>query len=65
VEPDSAPSAILIVQPSRLGDVLLTSTLLDDLRRAFPSARLDFLTRENAAPLLTGHPLIARVLGYT
>lgn len=65
MERDSPPAAVLVVQPSRLGDVLLSTTLLDDLHRAFPDARLDFLTRPNALPLLERHPLVARRLEYT
>lgn len=53
------------MQPVALGDVVLTSALLDDLHRAFPDARLDFLTGAAAAPLLVGHPLIANTLTLT
>jgi len=36
--------------------VLLTSTLLEDLRRAYPAAQIDFLTSPRAVPLLDGNP---------
>ncbi len=42
----------------RLGDVVLTTALLDDLRRALPDASIDMLVGEHAAPLVAGHPLI-------
>lgn len=51
-----APSRILLVQLRQLGDVLLTSALLEDLRVAFPAARIDFLTSPRAVPLLDGNP---------
>jgi ADP-heptose:LPS heptosyltransferase len=50
----------LLVQPVALGDVLLTSTLLDDLHRAHPDARLDYCTTDAVAPVIAHHPLIAR-----
>ncbi|MFN2398028.1 MAG: glycosyltransferase family 9 protein [Gemmatimonadaceae bacterium] len=57
------PERVLLVQIRRLGDVVLTMPLLGDLRRAFPSARLDFLVGDSAAPLLANHPhLDERVL---
>jgi ADP-heptose:LPS heptosyltransferase len=52
------PSRILVIQIRRLGDVVLSSALLEDLHRAFPHARLDFLVGRSAEPLLREHPLI-------
>lgn len=62
--PLEAPERVLLVQLRRLGDVLLTTPLLDDLHRAYPRARLDFLVGHAAAPLLDGHPLIHERLTY-
>ncbi len=53
------PRRILVIQLRRLGDVVLTTALLDDLARAFPNAAVDFLVGPAAAPLLAGHPLIS------
>jgi ADP-heptose:LPS heptosyltransferase len=49
---------ILLIQLRRLGDVVLTTALLDDLRRAFPDASIDMLVGKHAAPLVATHPLI-------
>jgi heptosyltransferase-3 len=49
---------ILLIQLRRLGDVVLSTALLDDLRRALPNASVDMLVGAHAAPLLAGHPLI-------
>lgn len=49
---------ILLIQLRRLGDVVLSTALLDDLRRAYPDASIDMLVGRHAAPLVTGHPLI-------
>ncbi len=37
---------------------MLSTALLDDLRRAYPDASIDMLVGRHAAPLVTGHPLI-------
>jgi ADP-heptose:LPS heptosyltransferase len=52
------PRSILVIQLRRLGDVVLTTALLDDITSAFPGASVDFLVGPAAAPLLAGHPLI-------
>jgi heptosyltransferase-3 len=49
---------ILLIQLRRLGDVVLTTALLDDLRRAYPNASIDMLVGKHAAPLVAGHSLI-------
>lgn len=51
-----APGRVLVIQQRRLGDVILSTGLLGDLRRAFPDALLDFLVGRPAAPLLEHHP---------
>ena len=55
-----APRRILLIQIRRLGDVVLTSSLLQDLHRAFPEAEIDFLVGHAAEPILREHPLIRR-----
>ena len=60
----SRPRRILVTQLRRLGDVVLTTALLPDLRRAFPEATVDFLVGDRAAPLLEHHPLISERLIY-
>lgn len=52
------PRRILLIQLRRLGDVVLSMALLDDLASAFPDAVVDFLVGPEAAPVLAGHPLI-------
>ncbi len=49
---------ILLIQLRRLGDVVLSTALLADLRRAYPEASIDMLVGRQAAPLVAGHPLI-------
>jgi len=47
---------ILVVRFSSLGDIVLTTPVLDALRRRFPNADLSFLLKEDFAKLLLGHP---------
>jgi len=49
---------ILLIQLRRLGDVVLTTALLDDLHRVLPEAQIDMLVGRHAAPLVAGHPLL-------
>lgn len=58
------PRQVLVVQLRRLGDVVLTTALLDDLHRAFPHTPVDFLVGDRASPLLEHHPLIRERLVY-
>ena len=58
------PRRVLVVQLRRLGDVALTTALLEDLRRAFPRTPVDFLVGDRAAPLLEHHPLIDGLIVY-
>lgn len=49
---------ILLIQLRRLGDVVLSTALLDDLHRALPESKIDMLVGRHAAPLVANHPLI-------
>lgn len=55
---------VLLIQIVKLGDVLLSSALLDDLHAAWPAASLDVLTGPAALPLLEHHPLVAHAHVY-
>src|SRR5262245_17537135 len=54
--------ALLVVQTSFLGDVVLTTPLVTALRRRLQPRRLAVLVRPDAVPLLTGHPDVDEVL---
>jgi lipopolysaccharide heptosyltransferase II len=54
----SSADRILLIQDRRIGDVVLSTALLEDLAAAYPSAAIDFLVGAAAAPVLRGHPLI-------
>ena len=52
------PRRVLLIQLRRLGDVVLSTALLEHLHAAVPAAQLDYLVGAEAAPLIAGHPLV-------
>src|SRR3989442_3567877 len=59
---DARGPALLVVQTSFLGDVVLTTPLVSALRRRLAPRRLAVLVRPEAEPLLDGHPDVDDVL---
>jgi heptosyltransferase-2 len=57
----SASPKILVLRYSALGDVVLATSVLDPLLKAFPGASIEWVTDALYAPLLTGLPEIAAV----
>ena len=53
---------VLLINLDAMGDVLRSTAQLPALRRAHSQARISWLTRPRAAPLLQGHPELDRVL---
>jgi len=60
----SAPDRILVIHLRQLGDVLLTSALLEDLRQAYPDATIDFLTSARAEELVRGNPFASEIIVF-
>lgn len=58
------PSNILIIRPSALGDVCRTVPVLASLRRAYPSARIDWLVRDVFAPAIEHHAGLTGVVPF-
>jgi ADP-heptose:LPS heptosyltransferase len=54
--------SILLIRLGGLGDVVFTLPAVHAVRRAFPNARLTFLTYKEFAPLLAGFPGIVDVV---
>jgi heptosyltransferase-2 len=53
---------ILVVQTSFLGDVVLTTPLLAELRRRFPDARLSVLCTPGGGDILAGNPDVDEII---
>ena len=57
-------SNILIVQLRQLGDILLTTPVVDALRDLYPSAKISFLAHPMGKLVLNGNPNINELLFY-
>lgn len=58
----AAPRRILALRLDRLGDLALSTSTLEALRRRFRPARLDVACLPGPARLLLGHPAVDRIL---
>lgn len=56
------PEKLLIIQTAFIGDVVLATSLIENIHATFPDATVDFLLRKGNESLLTGHPYLRRVL---
>lgn len=55
---------ILIIKLGALGDVIRTAALLPGLKERWPVSHITWVTRPNGMRILSGHPLIDRVLPF-
>jgi len=55
---------ILIIQLRRIGDVIVTTPVVDVLRQKFPKARIEFLVEAGMAPVLSHYPGLDEVLVF-
>ncbi len=53
---------ILIIQTASLGDVVLSTPIIEKLHRFFPDARIDFLVKQSSAALLRRHPYLHHIM---
>ena len=58
------PKRILVIKFSSIGDIVLTMSPLKTLKNIFPSARVDFLTLNDFAPILEGNKYIDRIISF-
>lgn len=59
------PQKILIRLPNWLGDVVMATPILKDLRDHFPKAYITAMCQTNVAPLLKEDPYIDEILSFT
>ncbi len=55
-------SRILIIRFSSLGDIIMTTAMVRSVRKAFPLAQIDFVTREDYRDLLVHNPHIDNLI---
>ena len=60
----SSVQRILVIKLRAIGDVLLSTVVLKNLRAAFPSARLDFLTEQPSRSVVEGNPCVDSVIVF-
>ncbi len=53
---------ILCIKPRGIGDIVLSTIILDNLHLHFPNAKIDYLTEHFAKTALMNNPLINKVL---
>ena len=52
----------LIIQTAFIGDVILTTPVIEKLHEYYPDGQIDFLLRKGNEALLSGHPYLHQVL---
>lgn len=60
----TAPMRILVTRMKFIGDVVLTTPLLQSLRVAYPSAHIAYMAEAGACSLLRYHPAVDELIGY-
>jgi ADP-heptose:LPS heptosyltransferase len=55
---------ILIIKPGAIGDVLLSTPVIENLRHNFPYAEINYLTQSFCKDILTDNPFLTRVLTF-
>jgi len=55
---------ILVIKLRAIGDVILATPVLENLRQAFPQAQIDFLTEKMCVPIVSDHPAINEILNF-
>jgi len=61
---DSPLRSVLLWKIGALGDVVMTTPLVRQLRRQLPDARIDYLTGQGCAVLLEGNPHLDNVVTF-
>jgi ADP-heptose:LPS heptosyltransferase len=55
---------ILVIQQKMIGDVLVSSIICNNLRLAYPNAKIDYLVYESTTPVLEGNPNIDTIIRF-
>ncbi|MGL2993898.1 glycosyltransferase family 9 protein [Flavobacterium sp. TSSA_36] len=53
---------ILVIQQKMIGDVLISSIICNNLRKAYPDAQINYLVYEATTPVLEGNPNIDNLI---
>lgn len=55
---------ILCIKPRGIGDIILSTIILDNLKSYFPSVQIEYLTEDFAKDAVSTHPLVSKVLTF-
>lgn len=55
---------ILVIKQGAIGDVLLSTPVIENIRISFPDAEINFLTQSLCIEVLRGNPYLNRILTY-
>src|ERR1700723_1924980 len=58
------PKRILLIRLKGIGDVILSTPLFRALKKKFPSAQIDLVTRSFCEPVVRHNPYLNRVILY-
>jgi heptosyltransferase-2 len=53
---------ILVIQQKKIGDVLVSSILCDNLRRIYPNAQIDYMVYKSTIDVLIGNTTIDNLI---
>lgn len=56
---------ILVVRFRQMDDAILTTVVLNSLKKSFPDCSIDFVLNDKICPLFEGHPSINRLIPFT
>lgn len=56
---------ILVIRFRQMGDAILTTVVLNSLKKSFPGCSIDFVLNDKICPLFEGHPSIDRLIPFT
>ena len=55
---------ILVIKPAAIGDVLLATPVIENLRHNFPDAEIYFLTQKHCVEAIKGNPFLTKAVTY-
>jgi heptosyltransferase-2 len=55
---------ILIIKLGALGDIVRTACLLPTLKRTYPQSHITWISKDNGVRILSGHPMIDRLVTF-
>lgn len=56
---------ILVIQQKMIGDVLISSIICNNLRKAYPDAQIDYLVNSFTIPVIINNPNISNIIQFT